>query len=167
MSVKKQIPSLRKLYSFYETIQEEFSEKTDVYSYVHYIFDISQSQHRIAYDRKGSTNKKCCEQVAPILRFEDTAALYSPEEVNISTRELRSLVDSLLDFLKTFDKANKGFEIPLPKLQLKIGSTKSKDNLFAHCYEDIILTSKETYSFNFPISKQPFLRLFHEKVWTT
>ena len=33
MSVKKQIPSLCKLYSFYEGIPEEFLDETDVDSY--------------------------------------------------------------------------------------------------------------------------------------
>ena len=36
MSVKKQIPSLCKLYSFYEERPEEFLEKTDVDSYFYH-----------------------------------------------------------------------------------------------------------------------------------
>ena len=45
MSVKKQFPSLCKLYSFYEEIPEEFLDETDVDSYFyHNIFDFSQSQ---------------------------------------------------------------------------------------------------------------------------
>ena len=44
MSVKKQTPSLSKLYSFYEEKPEEFLDKTDVDSYFyHNIFDIPQS----------------------------------------------------------------------------------------------------------------------------
>ena len=58
--------------------------------------------------------------------------------MNISKRELTSLVDSLRDFLKTFDHASKCIQIPLPKPKVKIGSTKSKDNLFAPYYNDII-----------------------------
>ena len=43
MSVKKQIPSSGKLYSFYEEIPEEFLDETDVDScFYHNIFDISQ-----------------------------------------------------------------------------------------------------------------------------
>ena len=60
------------------------------------------------------------------------------EEVNISKRELTCLVDSLRDFLKTFDQASKCIQIPLRKPKVEIGSTKSKDNLFAHYYNDII-----------------------------
>ena len=60
------------------------------------------------------------------------------EEVNISKRELTCLVDNLRDFLKTFDQASKSIQIPLPKPKVEIGSTKSKDNLFAHHYNDIV-----------------------------
>ena len=54
------------------------------------------------------------------------------EEVNISKRELTCLVESLRDFLKTFDPASKCIQIPLPKPKVEIGSLKLKDNLFAH-----------------------------------
>ena len=55
MSVKKQIPSLRKLYSFYEEIPEEFLEEPDVdKSFYYNTFDISQSQHRIVRVSRGS-----------------------------------------------------------------------------------------------------------------
>ena len=41
MSVKKKIPSLCKLHSFYEEIPEEFLEETEVEAYFyHNIFDI-------------------------------------------------------------------------------------------------------------------------------
>ena len=61
------------------------------------------------------------------------------EEVNISKRELTCLVDSLPDFLITFDHASKCIKIPLPKPKVEIGSTKSKDNLFAHYYKNTIV----------------------------
>ena len=60
------------------------------------------------------------------------------EEVNIPRRELTCLVDSRRDFLITIDQARKFIQIRLPKPKIKIGSTKSKDNLFAHYYSDII-----------------------------
>ena len=49
------------------------------------------------------------------------------EEVSISKRELTCLVESLRDFLKTFDQANRCMHIPLPKPKVEIGSTKSKE----------------------------------------
>ena len=56
----------------------------------------------------------------------------------ISKRGLTCLVDKLRVFLKTVDQASKCTQIPLPKPKVQIGSTKSKDNLFAHYYNDII-----------------------------
>ena len=58
--------------------------------------------------------------------------------MNTSKRELTCLVDSLRDFLKTFDQATKRIQITLPKHKVEIGYTKSKDNLFAHYYNDIL-----------------------------
>ena len=58
--------------------------------------------------------------------------------MNITKTELTCLVDSLRDFLKTFDQASKCIQVPLPKPQVEFGSTKSEDNLFAHYYNDII-----------------------------
>ena len=57
--------------------------------------------------------------------------------MNISKRELTCLVDSLRGSLKTSDQTSKGIQIPLSKPKIEIGSTKSKDNLFAHYYNDI------------------------------
>ena len=139
MSVKKQIQSLCKLYSFYEEMPEEFMDETDVNSYFyHNNFDISQSQHRIVRVSRGS-NKKSFE--IKLFQFCDSKTQQRyilQEEINISKRELTCLVDNLRDFLKTFDQAIKCIQIPLPKSKFEIGSTKSKDNLFVHHYNDII-----------------------------
>ena len=59
------------------------------------------------------------------------------KEVNISKRELSCLVDNLHDFVKTFDQASKCILVPLPKPKVETGSTKPKDNLFVHHYNDI------------------------------
>ena len=59
------------------------------------------------------------------------------EEVSISKKEIESLLDSLGEFLKAFDQANKVSQIPLPKPKFEIGFTKAKDELFTHCYKDI------------------------------
>ena len=60
------------------------------------------------------------------------------EEVSGSKKETETLFDSLGEFLKAFDQANKVSQIPLPKPKFEIGFTKAKDALFSHCYKDII-----------------------------
>ena len=133
MSVKKQIPSLCKLYSFYEEIPEEFLDETDVDRYFyHNIFDISQSQHRIVRVSRGSNKKSFAIKLFQFCDIKTQQRYILQEEVNISKRELTCLVDNLRDFLKTFDRASKCIQIPLPKPKVEIGSTKSKDNLFVH-----------------------------------
>ena len=77
------------------------------------------------------------------------------EEVSISKKEIESLLDSLGDFLKAFDQANKVPQIPLPKPNFEIGFTKAKDELFTHCYNDIVehLNRQIRLSFRFEKNK--------------
>ena len=139
MSVKKQIPSLCNLYSFYEEITEEFLDETDVDNYFYHItFDLAQSQHRIVRVRRGSNKRSFAIKLFQFCYLKTQQRYILQEEVNISKRELTSLVDSLRDFLKTLEHAIKCIQIPLPKPKVEIGSTKSKDNLFAHHHNDII-----------------------------
>ena len=139
MSFKKQIPSLCKLYSFYEEKPEEFLDETDVDSYFyHNIFDISKSQHRIVRVSRDSNKKLFAIKLFQFCDLKTQQHYILQEEVNIFKRELTCLVDNLRDFLKTFDQASKWIQIPLPKPKVEIGSTESKDNLFANYYNDII-----------------------------
>ena len=89
MSVKKQVPSLCKLYSIYEEIPEEFLDKTDVDSYFfHNIFDISQSQHRVARVTRGSNKKSFAIKLFQFCDLKTQERNILQEEVNISRREL-------------------------------------------------------------------------------
>ena len=167
MSVKKQIPSLCKLYSFYEETPWEFLDETDVDSYFyHNLFDISQSQHRIVRVSRGSNKKSFAIKLFQFCDLKTEQRYILQEEVNISKRELTCLVDNLHDFLKTVDQASKCIQIPLPKPKVEIGSTKSKDNLFVHHYNDIIdyPIRKIRLSFRFGNNNSS---IFHWKVWTT
>ena len=133
MSVKKQIPSLCKLYLSYEEIPEEFLDEPDVDCYFyHNIFDISQSQHRIVRVSRCSNKKSFA---IKLFQFCDIKT-----QQRYSLREDNSILWSTVcaNFLKKFDHASKCIEIPLPKPKVEIGSTKSKDNLFAHYFNDII-----------------------------
>ena len=127
MSVKKQIASFCKLYSFYGEIPEEFSEEADVDSYFyHSIFDISQSQHRIVRVSRGSNKNSFAIKLFQFCDIKTQQRHTLQEEVKTSKRELTCLVNSLRDFLKTFDQASKCIQIPLPKPKVKIGYTKSE-----------------------------------------
>ena len=132
-------PSLCKFPSFYEGIPGEFLDGTDRDSYFyHNFFDNSQSQPRMVQVSRGSSKKSFAIKLFPYCDLKAQQRYILQEEVNISKRELTSLVDCLRDFLKTFDYASKCIQIPLLKPKVEIGSTKSKDNLFAHYYNDTI-----------------------------
>ena len=150
MSVKKQNPILCKLYSFYEEIPEEFSDETDVYSYFYLnIYDNYQSQHRIVRVSRRSKKTLFAIKLFQFCDLKTQQRYILQEEVNNSKKELTYLVDSLRDFLETFDHASKCLQIPLPEPRVEIGSTKSKDNLSAHKYSDIIENQKRQYRLTF------------------
>ena len=132
MSVKKQIPSLCKLSLFYEEIPKEFSDEIDLDSYFYRKnFDFFQSQHRIVQLGRGSNKKLFAIKMFQFCDLKTQQRYMHQEEVNFSKRAFTSLVDSLRDFLKTFDHAIKCIQIPLSKPEVEIGSTKSNDNLLA------------------------------------
>ena len=113
MSTKKQICSLCKLYSIYEERPEEFLDETDVESYFyHNILDISQSHHRIVRVSKGFNKKFFAFKVFQFCTSKLQQRFILKEEVTISKKEIESPLDSLGEFLKVFDQANKVSQIP-------------------------------------------------------
>ena len=108
MSTKKQNSSLCKLYSVYEEITEEFLDKTNVDSYFyHHILHISLSHHRIVRVSKGSNKKSFAFKLFHFCDSKSQQRFILKEEVSISKKEIQSLLDSLGEFLKAFDQANK------------------------------------------------------------
>ena len=57
------------------------------------------------------------------------------------------------EFLKAFDQANKVSQIPLPKPKFEIGFRKAKDELFSHCYKDIVEHLNRQIRLSFPFEK--------------
>ena len=156
MSTKKQISSLCKLYSVYEGIAEEFLDKTDVDSYFyHNILELSQSHNRIVLVSKGSNKKSFGFKVFQFCDSKLQQRFILKEEVSISKNEIESLLDSLGEFLKAFDQANKVSQILLTKPKFEIGFRKAKDELFSHCYKAIVehLNRQIRRSFRFEKNK--------------
>ena len=154
MSTKKQNSSLCKLYSVYEEIPEEFLDETDVDSYFyHNILDISQSHHRIVRISKGSNKKSFAFKVVHFCDSKLQQRFILKEEVSISKKEIESLLDSLGEFLKALDQAKKVSQLPLPIPKFEIGFTKAKDELFSHCYKDIVEHSIRQISLSFRFQK--------------
>ena len=130
MYVGGQNLSLCKLYLFYEKTQEEFLNETDVDRYFHHSsFHISQSQHRILGVSKGSYKKFFASKLFRFCNLTTQQRYILQEELNTSKCELSSVVDSLRDLLKAFDKESKCSQIPLSKPKIETGSTKSKKTI--------------------------------------
>ena len=164
MSTKKPISSLCKLYSVYEEIPEEVLDKTDVDNYFfHNILDISQSHNRIVRVSKGSNKKSFAFKVFHFCDSKLQHRFIPKEEVSISKNEIESLLDSLGEFLKAFDRANKVLQIPLPKPKFEIGFTKAKDELFSHCYKDIVEHSNRQFRLSFRFEKNKTCVFFIKK----
>ena len=126
MSDEKQIPSLCKLYSFYEEILEEFLDETDVDSYFyHDIFDSSESQHRIVRVSRGSNKKTFAIKLFRFCDIKTQQRYFLQEEVKTSKGEITCLVDSLRDFFKTFNHASKCIPYRSPNLRLDLQSQKT------------------------------------------
>ena len=156
MSTIKQISSFCKLYSIYEERPEEFLDETDVDSYFYdNILDISQSHNRLVRVSKGSNKKSFAFKVFHFCDSKLQQRFTLKEEVSISQNEIESPLDSLGEFLKAFDQANKVSQIPLPKPNFEIVFTKAKDELFGHCYKDIVehLNRQIQISFRFEKNK--------------
>ena len=139
MSTKEQFSSWCKLYAVYEETPGDVLDETDVDSYFHHtILVISHFHHRIARFSKGSNKKSFAFKVFCFCDSKLQQLFIFKEEVSIPKIEIESLLDSLGDFLKGFDEANNVSQIPLPKPKFEIGFTKAKDELFSHCYKDIV-----------------------------
>ena len=114
-------------------------DETDVDSYFcHNILDISQSHYRIVRVSKVTNKKSLAFKVFHFCVSKLQQRFILKEEVSISKKEIECLLNSLGDFLKASDQANKLSQIPLPKPKFDIGFTKEKDELFSHCYKDIV-----------------------------
>ena len=59
------------------------------------------------------------------------------------------------ELLKAFDQANKVSQIPIPQPKFEIGFTKAKEELFSHCYKEIVehLNRQIRLSFRFQKNK--------------
>ena len=156
MSTKKPNSSSCKLYSVYDEIPEEFLDKTDVDRYFyHNSLDNSQSHHRIVRVSKGSNKMSFAFKVFHFCDSKLQQRFILKEEVSISENAIDTLLDNLGEIFKVFDQANKVSQIPLPKNTVQIGFAKAKDELFSHCYMDIVehLNRQIRISFRFEKNK--------------
>ena len=139
MSVKKQIPSLRELYTNYEDFPESFSDETDVGSYFYYnILHIALIDNRIVRFSKGFNKKIFGFKLFQFCNLKNQQRFFLEEEVSVSFEKLAAFLNILRQFLKQCDEAVKFPALhPLPKPKQDLGFTFFKYELFAHYFQDI------------------------------
>ena len=165
MSVKKQIPSLCKLYSFYEEMPEEFSDETEVNSYFyHNIFYISESQHRIVRVSKGSNIKSFAIKLSKFVICRRNSFI-SSERWIFPKKDSVLLSAACAIFSKFLLKRASvyRFHKPNPKLGLNLQSQSTLSLLIAIKISLNIQINKFVYRSDF---KTRILASFHKKSLT-
>ena len=165
MSTKKQISSSCKLYSVYEEIPEKFwTKQTEIVTFITTFWTFHSpltEQFGLAKDAtKSLLHSKCF--IFAIQSY--SSDLFSRKKSPFPEKQIDSLLDSLGEFLKAFDQANKVLQIQLPKLKNGIGFTKARDELFSHCYKEIVGHLNRQTRLSFRFEEKQDLRLFHQKV---
>ena len=104
----------------------------------------------IDYCESGEApTKKVCKQLVPVLRPKGTATLCPPKRSEYLQKRTQFFGRQSARFFQNSAHANKCRQILLSKLKVEIGSTKSKDNVSAHYYNDIIEQPKRRICLTF------------------
>ena len=136
MSVKKQIPSLSKLYTNYQEVPESFLEETDVDSFFyHIILHTALINERSVRVSKGSNKKTFALKLFQFWKLKNQKRFFLEEEVSVSLKELAAFLNTLRQFLKQYDKAVNFPDLHnIPKPKQEIGFTLLKNELFAQFF---------------------------------
>ena len=142
-------------------------DETDLDSYFYHIFlDISQFHHRIIRVSKGSNKNSFAFKVFHFCDSKLQQPFILKDEVSISEKDIESLLDSLVEFLKTFDRTNKVSQIPLHELSLRLGLQKQKKRTVQSLLQGYSWALEQTNFIVVPVRTEQDLCLFCQKVWT-
>ena len=114
MSTKKQIFSLCKLYSVFKQIPEESLDKTNVECIT--TFSTFHSPTTELFELAKDPTKSLLHSKCFIFAIQSYSKdIFSRKKFAFPKKEIESPLDSLGEFLKAFDQANKLSQIPLHK----------------------------------------------------
>ena len=101
MSIRKQIPSLRKLFTTYQEVPENFLDETDIdKNFHHNIFDIALIDKPIVRVSKGSNTKFFASKLIQFCNLKDQQRFIREEEVSVSVKKRTAFLNTLRQFLK-------------------------------------------------------------------
>ena len=138
MSIKKPLSSLSKLYTIYEEPSENFLDKTDLDScFYSDISDMVVIDNRNVRASRGSNKKISAFKLFQFCNLQNQQCFILEEEVSVSLHEPAVILNTLRQFWKQYDRFVKFPLYLLAKVKQAIGYTFFKDELFAHCFQDI------------------------------
>ena len=125
--------------------------------------DISQSHHPIVPVSEAS-NKSLFHSKCFFLAIQSYSSVLFSRKKSAFPKKTESVLDSLGEFLKAFDQANKVSQFPLPKPKFEIGFTKTKYKLFSHCYKNLVELLNRQFSslFRFETNKAFSIKNFEQ-----
>ena len=154
MSVKLQIPTLSRLNTIYEDLPDSFLDESDIDSYFyHNILDVVKIQKRLIRLSKGSNKNQFVFKTFNFCDLANQQRFLLEEEISVTKKELRSILDQLRDLLLEFDKISCLQTHPLPKPKKESGFTLAQDELFSHHYRDIQEQTKTKLRLSFRIER--------------
>ena len=164
MPAKKRNPCLCKLYSFYREKPEEFLVKIEVDNHFHrHIFDIYHSQHRSARVSKDSKKMSFAIKFSQACNFRTQQRFVLQEEVNVSQRELSSLVNSMRTFLEEFEKRKSVYRFHYQNAKMRLDLQSQKTVFWLITIKLSLKIQPDIFFYHFH-SMQQFLRFFYQKV---
>ena len=113
-------------------------DETDIDTYFyHDIFDIALKDNRIVPVCKGSNKKNFAFKLFQFRNLKNQQRFIPEEDKSVSFKKLASILNTLHQVLKQFDKVVKfPAQKHLPKPKQEVGFTLFKDELFAHFSKD-------------------------------
>ena len=138
MSIKKQNPSLSKLYTICEQVPGSFLDETDIDNYFyHNILEIALIDNRIIRVSKRSNKKIFVFKLFQFCNLKNQQRFIPEDEVSVSLKEFAVIFISLRPFLKQYDRTVKFPALyPFSKPNQEIGFSLFKEELFAHYFQD-------------------------------
>ena len=135
MPIKKQNPSLGKLYTISEEIPESLMDETDVdSSFYQNILALALIDNRIDRVSKGSNKKIFDFKLFQLRNMRNQRRFILEGLVSVSLKEFAAKLNTLRQFLKQYDRTFKFPALyPLPKLKQELFFL-IKDEFFAHFF---------------------------------
>ena len=138
MSLKNKLPALRKLYSIYEEIPENFLDETDIDSYFfYYLLNISTVEGRLLRVSRSSNKNSFTFKVFKFDSSKLKQRYFLAQELTVTKQEVAAVIYQLSDFVEQYKKVKNSNYYRLPTPKNPFGYSFATDDLFCHHVHEI------------------------------